>query len=226
MSTPRNPPPESRRDKALATRRRMLAAAYELVCERGYAATTIGAIAKRAGVATQTVHYTFRTKGAILREVFHAMVVGVDAWSPTLDAEVHDDHAATLETRFPWFPAFVAEPDGTRALGIYVGATVQILERIAPLVAATSGTADAEVRVVRAQSERLRTDAAGMMVVALAAKRPLRPGLTVARAVDLFLLFTSAEVFQQLHGERGWTSDDVQTWLVGVLAEQLFGLAA
>lgn len=36
--------------------------------ERGYAATTMDEIAARAGVAVQTVHYTFRTKGLLLRE--------------------------------------------------------------------------------------------------------------------------------------------------------------
>ncbi len=92
--------PETRKERALATRRRMLKAAYDLICDVGYAATTMKAIAARAKVAEQTVYFTFRNKPAIVNEVLHAVVVGFDRWSPTVDHEVRQDHKATA--RAPW----------------------------------------------------------------------------------------------------------------------------
>jgi AcrR family transcriptional regulator len=44
------------------TQRRILAAALELFAERGYAATSTAAIAKRAGVAEKTIFANFETK--------------------------------------------------------------------------------------------------------------------------------------------------------------------
>src|SRR5262245_6712996 len=76
------PEPSGRKEKALATRRRMLKAAYDAFCERGYAATTMNDIATRADVAVQTLYFTFHTKGAILEESVGAAIIGFDRWDP------------------------------------------------------------------------------------------------------------------------------------------------
>ncbi|MBG0828164.1 TetR/AcrR family transcriptional regulator [Planomonospora sp. ID67723] len=47
------------------TRLKVFAAAAELIAEQGYAATTVDAIAERAGVAKGTVFYNFGTKEAL-----------------------------------------------------------------------------------------------------------------------------------------------------------------
>jgi AcrR family transcriptional regulator len=55
-----------RRAQALATRRRLAASARRLFAERGYAATTIGAIAQEADLAVQTFYATYGSKRAVL----------------------------------------------------------------------------------------------------------------------------------------------------------------
>jgi AcrR family transcriptional regulator len=201
----------------------MLRAAYELMSERGYALTTIEAIAERAGVAVQTLYFTFRNKSAILTEVFHAVVVGFDRWSPSVDADVHADHSAVLRERVPWFRTFEDEPDARRALRIYVDGSIEILARVAPLVAATSAIGDPEVHAVRERSERLREEAAGIILRSLKAKEPLREGLTLARAIDVFLVLTSAETFHQLSAGRRWSTPEIKRWLVDSMSQQLLG---
>ncbi|MET9340245.1 TetR/AcrR family transcriptional regulator [Nonomuraea sp. NPDC003804] len=47
------------------TRLKVFAAAIELIAEQGYSATTVDAIAERAGVAKGTVFYNFGTKEAL-----------------------------------------------------------------------------------------------------------------------------------------------------------------
>ena len=69
---------QTRRERTLATRRRMVGAAYRLFCEKGYVATTMEAIAREAEVAVPTLYFTFRTKGAILGEALGAAVMGFD----------------------------------------------------------------------------------------------------------------------------------------------------
>src|SRR5687767_14645859 len=59
----------TRQEQARATRARICDAAAELFAERGYSATTMEAVAKRAGVAVQTVYFAFRTKGLLFLDV-------------------------------------------------------------------------------------------------------------------------------------------------------------
>src|SRR6187401_3225177 len=66
----------SRRDRARATRLRIAKAAYTLFCERGYDGTTMADIADAAGVAVQTVYFTFHTKGELLSRAYDFAVLG------------------------------------------------------------------------------------------------------------------------------------------------------
>src|SRR6266545_2689016 len=78
-----------RADKAKETRRRMLQAAGELFAEHGYGATTLQEVAARAGVAVQTIYFTFGNKRTLLKELVDVTIAG--------DVEP----VATMER--PWF---------------------------------------------------------------------------------------------------------------------------
>uniref|UniRef100_UPI002455C999 helix-turn-helix domain-containing protein n=1 Tax=Nocardia farcinica TaxID=37329 RepID=UPI002455C999 len=80
--------------KASANRAKMLAAARELFTTRGYTATTMKAIAEQAGMAVQTLYFTFATKRAILSEL--------------LDVEIAGDTEPVATMDRPWFAAAVA----------------------------------------------------------------------------------------------------------------------
>src|SRR3990170_2940471 len=89
-SKPRSAAP-TRAERALVTRRRMVKAAYELFCGRGYLGTTIAAVAKEAGVAVPTIYYTFGTKAVLLDESLGAAVVGFDRWrEPPPDPQIDE----------------------------------------------------------------------------------------------------------------------------------------
>ncbi len=215
-------PRRSRQDRALETRRRMLRAAYELVCEQGYEPTTMAAIAVRAGVAVQTLYFTFRSKPAILSEVLHATVAGFDQWSPTLDRDVHADHRATAREVMPWFRAFEEEADPYRALELYVEGTAEIFARVGPLLANLGPQRGTEIEATLAASEALRAEASTMIVATLATKGAgLRPTLTRRQASDLFFVLTSAELYHALVAGRGWPPARANRWLTDLLAHQL-----
>jgi AcrR family transcriptional regulator len=212
----------TRRNKTLGTRRRILAAAYELLCELGYAATTMATIAERAGVAEQTLYFTFRSKPAILTEVIHASVVGFDRWTPMLDIDVRKNHLTALREGMPWFRPFEAEPDPRRAIEHYFDATAEIFERVGPLHAALSGLGIPELRAALASSEALRAEAAGLVLGALRKKGTgLRAGLKPSRARDIFLTLTSTALYNELTIGRGWSRRQATRWMAEVLADQL-----
>ena len=226
MTSPRGPEgvdtPGTRKGRALATRRRMLKAAYDLICDVGYAATTMTAIAERAGVAEQTLYFTFRNKVGIVNEILHAVVGGFEQWTPTLDLDVRRDHQATARVEFPWFVPFEAEPDARRALALYVDGSVEIFCRAGPLLAAVGGLGLPELQPTLANSEGLRSEASLIIVRALKDKgRGLRKGLTVPRAADIFHVLSSPQLFHQMTAARGWSTAQARAWLVQLLAEQL-----
>ena len=127
----------TRADKALATRRRMVNAAYDQFCANGYLGTTITAIATDAGVAVPTIYYTFGTKARLLDEALGAAIVGFDRWhEPPADPSIEE-----LLPWHHWWTDFNAAPTSAEALGIFLTNGVAILERVAPLMAALHGAA-------------------------------------------------------------------------------------
>jgi AcrR family transcriptional regulator len=199
---------QARRERTLATRRRMVGAAYRLFCEKGYVATTMEAIAREADVAVPTLYFTFRTKGAILGEALGAAVTGLDEPLGPEDA--------------PWYRAFEAEPDPQRALRIVVENSAEILRRVGPLMAAIHGAAnDPEVAAVHDLGQQRRHQGYRSIVRLLARKAGLRRGLTVARATDILFVLLSPDLFDALARGRGWSVAECDRWLVEVLSQQL-----
>jgi AcrR family transcriptional regulator len=203
------PPKLSRRERAKATHSRIVEAAYTLFCERGYAGTTMAQIADAAGVAVQTVYFSFHTKPTLLSRAYDFAVTGKEPVDPRLQ---------------PWFQAMTAEPDVTEALRHVISGVGEIIRRVTPLflVARTAADGDPDTARVIDFHERWRAEGYREMVELLVAKAELRPGLSLERATDLLLLFAGMEVYHVLVGGRGWSHDEWVDWTVATLAEQVF----
>src|SRR6266446_383888 len=65
-----------RQEQARQTRARILDAAQKLFAERGYANTSMEAIARAAGVATDTVYASFQSKPGLLHKLLDVRVGG------------------------------------------------------------------------------------------------------------------------------------------------------
>ncbi len=209
-----------RRQRALATRRRMVEAAYHLFCERGYAATTMKEIAAASGVAVQTLYFTFGTKAAILGEALGAAVVGFDAWSgPPADPSDADMLTGLLD----WYGEFEAAPDSRRALQIFVDNAAALLRRVGPLhTAMIAASADADAATVVATAEQRRVETFRRVVADLARRGGLRTD--EARATDVLLLLLSPLVYHDLTAGRGWSHQDCRDFLLDILAQQLLDI--
>src|SRR5258708_30520788 len=109
---------DPRKGRARVNRRRMIEAAYKLFCEQGYG-VPLTAIADEAGVAVQTLYFTFHSKIALLSEAMGLAVTGgVEGISPNEQ---------------PWFQKFLAGPDPRKAIKIPADSTNPIFQRTAPL---------------------------------------------------------------------------------------------
>jgi AcrR family transcriptional regulator len=200
----------SRRGRAKATHWRIVKAAYRLFCDQGYVGTSMAGIAKAAGVAVQTVYFTFHTKAALLSRAYDFAVMGED--EPQIPQEQS------------WFRAMTAEPDVTEALRHFVTGVGEITRRVTPLyvVAQVAADGDPDTARVMAFHERWRADGYREVVKLLSTKAELRPGLSLERATDLLLLYVGMDVYQALVEGRDWSHDEWIDWTADSLADQLF----
>ena len=104
-----------RREQAAATRAAILDAALELFEQQGYAATSVAAIAKKAGVALKTVYAAFGTKRGVLVALRSRLVRGGDDAVPV--------------DRQEWFRAVLEEPDPRKRLAAFAAAAATLKSR-------------------------------------------------------------------------------------------------
>lgn len=195
----------TRKQRAAATRGKIVAAATTLFAESGYQATTMSDIARAAGVAVQTVHFVFHTKVALLNEAFEAAVFG-DLGPPPQQQ---------------WFRALAAERDGRRLLASVVKNVAQIAERTAPMSRVIRAAPDEEAAAVWRRQEQLRRDGYRYMIGLLAADQRLRPDLDIEHATDLLMFIAGPDSYQVLVNDYGWTGEHWKKWTTGTLAQQL-----
>ena len=201
-----------RAEQARRTRRRVLAAAHDLLLESGYRATTMSQIAVAAGVSVETVYKAFGTKAALVKEVYDVALVG-------------DDEPVPLRER-PEMQALIADPDPAGKLRRYAAVARTLGQRIGPLVSvllagARSGDPDLEALAETTDRERLAGVTA--LVGHLDESGGLRPGLDPDRARDAIWTLISPDVYRMLVVERGWSHDDYERWLADTLVATITG---
>lgn len=81
---------------------------------------------------------------------------------------------------------------------------------------------DTEVRATYEHHEQLRRLGFGEVLDGLAAKAPLRAGVSRNHLLDVFLTVYGDSSYYHLTVERGWSHDEVMNWLSGALPTILF----
>jgi AcrR family transcriptional regulator len=202
----------------------MVHAAYRQFCRQGYAGTTMNAIAEEAGVAVQTLYFTFHSKAALLSEALGGAILGFDQWrQPPADPDITE-----LLPWHTWWPRFQAAPSSVEALAVFVDNGMDILERVGPLVAALRGAAgDPDAAEVVRVSEERRVTAYQEAVRVIAGKAPgLRRGMSQATATDTITVLFSAEVYDAFSSGRGWSRSRCTKFFKDLFTLELLGADA
>src|SRR5512139_3969201 len=96
---PRSYDASGRQRRALENQERILDVARRLFGERGYAETTIEAIASEAGVAAPTVYAAFQSKRGLLDRLINRLVSGEPGAPPLLETAGAQAVAAATDPR-------------------------------------------------------------------------------------------------------------------------------
>jgi AcrR family transcriptional regulator len=191
-----------REQQAGQTRAAVIAAATRLFGEKGWAGTGMRDVAGAAGVAIETVYAGFRSKSELLTACIDLAVVA-------------DEQPVPLADR----PAFAALARGNRAQRARVAARLltDIHHRTAGVILALheAAASDPELAQWRQAAEGRRRDDVEQ-AAALIAGRPVTrqecDGLWAVMAVEVYDLLTRL---------RGWTPQQYQRWLAGVIIQFL-----
>jgi len=198
-----------RRERARATRERVLDAARSLFIERGYVGTTIDAIAQRADVSSETIYATFGNKRSILAEVVDVSIAGGSTAAPILEQT--------------WVREMRDAPDPRRRLAILARNGRAILERRAAIDEVVRGgaAADPEVAALWEHGRAQRFAGQRELLRVVVGSDGLRPGLDFAAAADVLYAIGSPETYRHLVIDRGWTGARFERWYAETLGRLL-----
>jgi AcrR family transcriptional regulator len=204
----------ARQAQSEETRQRILDAARQLMIARGYRATTVAEVARKAAVHVDTVYELVGRKPVLLRELIELALSGTGA---PVAAEERE-----------YVKAIRAEPDPARKLTIYAGAVREIQARMAPLFMALRDASATEPEAREVWREVSDRRAANMRKLAheLEAAGGLRAGLSVDEAADVLWATNSAELYVMLTVERGWPPDRYEQWLADTWCRLLLSIDA
>ncbi len=191
----------SRRAAAERTRSAILESARRLFLEKGYAATTMSAIARAAEVALDTVYAVVGTKAQLFRLLVEAALSGRE------DAIDADQREYVREIR--------EEPDAARKLEIYANALVEIQPRLAPLfqVLQTAAPVDADLNTLWQEISNRRAANMRRLAKNLIATGRVRGELTESVVADVLWSMNSPEFYLLLVTDRGWSPREFGHWL-------------
>jgi AcrR family transcriptional regulator len=197
----------TRKEKAAATRQRIVDAATAEFTASGYHGTPMADIARRAGVAVQTVYFVFHTKPELFTAALDAAVLGPEAKAPMQQQWARD--------------AVAGSPTPRAAVEAFIRGSAPIMHRTSALNAVASAAAptDPELAEVYLSREQLRVDAYRDFVDALDLPADTNP----ARAADILITMLSPQVYLALRQERGWPHEDIVDWMTSTIPGLMLG---
>jgi AcrR family transcriptional regulator len=187
--------------QARETRRAVVDAATRLFVARGYADTTLDAVAGEAGVSRRTVVNAVGGKAALLSLAWDVSLVG-------------DDEPVPMAER-PAVRAILASTDPAESARLWAQMSVDVLTRAAPIGRALEAAADvdAAAAALLAKAEAERLEGARAFARHLAAIGGLGEGVTVERVADACWALGDGRLYRRLVLVRGWSAAAFATWL-------------
>lgn len=198
-----------RQEAAEETRQAIVQAARRTFLARGYAATTMAAIAGAAGVAVDTLYATVGGKPAL----FRLLVEGALSGSSEPVTALERDYVRAIR----------AEPEPSRKLALYARAIRTIHGRLSPLFDVLQAAASQDDQLAALWTEIAERRARNMRLLAKELKDTggLRDELTIPEVADVIWATSSPELYRLLVGQRGWKPARFERWLADGWCRQL-----
>jgi AcrR family transcriptional regulator len=179
-----------RQERAREQQEAALAHAHRLFLERGYAATTVEAIARAAGVSAATVYKSYGGKAGLVRRLCERALAG--------------EGPVPAETRSN---ALRSDDDVHSVVTAWGALAAEVSPRISPLalVLRSAAETDPEAGSLHAEISQARLRRMTDNARFLAAHGHLRAGVSARTARDVLWWCTSPEFYDLMVVQRGWS---------------------
>ena len=194
-----------RSERASGTRQRILDAAKELFTARGVEKVSIGDIASAAGVSAPTLYALFRSKTGILKAVIERSFFGARYAETAKQAEKARDPEEIL--RITASISRVILDTEREEIGLMRGVSA-----LSP-----------ELKAIETELETIRFTLQQARAKLLVKSVPAARRLGLAHVRDILWMYTGRDVYRMLVLERGWSSDEYESWLAEALIKALMG---
>ena len=179
--------------------------AHDLFVTRGFAGTTIAAVAKQAGVSAPTVYATFNSKAELLRAAIELALAG-------------DPEPVAVADR-PLAKWVYEADDSVELLSRYAVMMGELAERAAPIykVLVAAADVDSELADLLADFEKQRLKASTMIAEAVRDRGGLPHGRSLAEARDTIWVCNAPELYLWLTSKRRWSKRRYVDWARNML---------
>ncbi len=196
-----------RQERARQTRDQIADAAREMFLSRGYAETTVAAIAAEAHVSVETIYKGFGGKSGLVRAIIERELAGTQP----VPAEERSDHIRDTE------------PDPRRIFAAWGAFTAELAPRVVPILRLVRDAAagDPELaplldEIDANRLERMTVNARGLLDAG-----HLQPGISLEEAADICWTCSSPELYELLVIRRGWPAERYGQFIAQALAAAL-----
>ena len=198
-----------RREQARARRLAVVQAARELFETGGFRQTTIAAIAKRAGVSSESIYKTFGTKAALAKAVFDLELAG-------------DDEPVPIAER-PAVQAIRDEPDVRREITLFAEGLAQRQARSAAVQILIRDGRHVDDSLAPVWAALQREGLTGMTALGrhLLDTGQLRAGLTIEQVRDILWNYLAIDAYERLVLIQGWSQQRYSNWLAHTMVSAL-----
>ena len=198
-----------RREQARARRLAVVQAARELFETGGFRQTTIAAIAKRAGVSSESIYKTFGTKAALAKAVFDLELAG-------------DDEPVPIAER-PAVQAIRDEPDVRRKITLFAEGLAQRHARSAAVQILIRDGRHVDDSLTPVWAALQREGLTGMTALGrhLLDTGQLREGLTIEQVRDILWNYLAIDAYERLVLIQGWSQQRYSNWLAHTMVNAL-----
>jgi AcrR family transcriptional regulator len=190
-----------RREQARARRLDVVLAARDLFERDGFRATTISAIAARAGVSPESIYKGFGSKAALAKAVFDVVIAG-------------DDEPVPVAER-PAMQAVRVEPDVRRKIAMFVEGLAQRQARSAKVQILIRDGRHVDDSLVPVWAKLNDEGLVGMTMLGrhLLDSGQLRDGIDLAEVRDVLWNYLAIDTYERLVLTQGWPLERYSQWL-------------
>jgi AcrR family transcriptional regulator len=198
-----------RAEHAEQTRQRIIAAAQTLFVSRGYAGTSLQAIAAEAGVAVETVYSRFRNKTNLLAAILEKAIIPSDDGQDIFD--------------LPEIEQIRTTRDQQKQVELLAAFSRGILQRThsAHRILRSAAEVDDHAAQLQKRDTDRRVNGQRIYIQLLLANGPLRSGLGTEDAAATYSALASPETYALLVDGHGWPEERFEEWLAGTLKRLL-----